>query len=119
MKVEEIKLELANQNQKNKIKFELGLIDDFKSLSSKAVNSGSSSGGNVQDWLDKKNTLISDLKSSLKEQENVISLGNKIKQSVNELGADLPVDVSKRIEGANQWIKEINLIISKLSSFKI
>ena len=59
----------------------LAVIDDFNKLSSKAVNTGTSSGGDVQDWLDRKNSLISNLKASLSDQENVISFGDKLKQS--------------------------------------
>lgn len=101
------------------VKFELSLIEDFNKLSIKAVNSGTSYGGDVQDWLDKKNALTSNLKSSLSDQQNVISFGDKLKQSFKELGIDTPANVNKSIEGANQWVKEINSIISKLNSFNI
>ena len=101
------------------IKFELSLIEDFNKLSVKAVNSGTNYGGDVQDWLDKKNALISNLKSSLSDQQNVISFGDKLKQSFKDLGIDTPANVNKSIEGANQWVKEINSIISKLNSFNI
>ena len=97
----------------------LSLIDDFNKLSSKGINTGTSSGGDVQDWLDRKNGLISNLKASLADQENVISFGDKLKQSFKELGIDTPANINKEIEGAKQWQKEISSIISKLNSFNI
>ena len=101
------------------IKFELSLIEDFNKLSIKAVDSGTNYGGDVQDWLDKKNILTANLKNSLVDQQNVINFGDKLKQSFKELGIDTPANVNKSIDGANQWVKEINSIISKLNSFKI
>jgi len=39
--------------------------------------------------------------------------------SLKELGADVPADINKKIEGAKQWVKEINSVVSKLNGFKL
>ncbi len=113
---EEVLLKLSN-NQKIHLQF--SLISDFNALSSKAINSGSDAGGDVQLWLDKKNSLIGNLRTSLVDQQKVIDFGNKLKQSFKEIGVDVPANVNKEIDGAIQWQKEINGIISKLNSFNI
>jgi len=68
---------LLQFSEKKNVSVELGLIDDFNSISSKAVNSGSDAGANAQDWLNKKNPIIIDLKNSLKDQQNVIDLATR------------------------------------------
>ena len=108
----EKKTELANH------KIELGLIDDFKKASNKAINSGTDAGGDVEDWISKLPKLISALKKSLNDQEKVIEIGNKMNKISKELGANLPSNVKKDLEGAEQWKKEINSIIKKAQSFK-
>ena len=112
------KLNSDNKTELAKHKIELSLIDDFKKFSSKAINSGADSGGDVEDWLSKLPKLISALKKSLNDQEKVIETGNKIKKISKELGADLPANIKKDLEGAEQWRKEINSIIKKAQSFK-
>ena len=112
------KLNSDNKTELAKHKIELSLIDDFKKVSSKAINSGADSGGDVEDWLSKLPKLISALKKSLNDQEKVIETGNKIKKISKELGADLPANIKKDLEGAEQWQKEINSIIKKAQSFK-
>ena len=59
-KTELSKVELETQ------KVELGLIDDFKSVSSNAIKSGTNSGGDLQDWLKKLPKLISKPKKLIK-----------------------------------------------------
>jgi len=110
---ESTKVELASE------KIELSLADDFKKLSSKAIKSGSNSGGDMQDWLDKLPKLLSTLKESLKDQQNVISLGEKIKKEIKELGVKLPSNIAKEIKGAEQWESEIKTIIKKAQGFKL
>jgi len=99
-------------------KIELGLIDDFKSVSSNAIKSGTNSGGDLQDWLKKLPKLISNLKNSLKDQDEVIKIGDKIKKQAKEIGVDLPKSVEKDIKGAEQWSKELDSIIKKANSIK-
>jgi hypothetical protein len=110
---ESTKVELASE------RIELSLADDFKKLSSKAIKSGSNSGGDMQDWLDKLPKLLSALKESLKDQQNVISLGEKIKKEIKELGVKLPSNIAKEIKGAEQWESEIKTIIKKAQGFKL
>jgi hypothetical protein len=109
----------VNEIKLAKHKVELELMDDFKSLSIKATDSGSNAGGNVSVWFNKRNELLTELKTSLKNQEDLLRLGDKFKASVKELGLDLPPDVEKRISFAIQWQKELIQIIKELSSFKI
>jgi hypothetical protein len=109
----------ANEIKLAQHEVELGLMDDFKSLSIKATDSGSNAGGNVSVWFNKRNELLTELKTSLKNQEDLLRLGDKFKASVKELGLDLPPDVEKRISFAIQWQKELTQIIKELSSFKI
>ena len=98
---------------------ELGLMDEFKSLSIKATDSGANAGGDVSLWFNKRNGLLTALKSSLKDQQDLLKLGDKFKMSVKDLGLELPADVDKRIQGAIQWEKELTQIIKELSSIKI
>jgi hypothetical protein len=100
-------------------KVELGLMDEFKSLSIKATDSGANSGGDVSLWFNKRNGLLTALKSSLKDQQDLLKLGDKFKMSVKDLGLELPADVNKTIQGAIQWEKELTQIIKELSSIKI
>lgn len=99
-------------------RIELSLIDDFKKASSKALNSGTDAGGDIDDWVSKLPKLLTALKKSLNDQEKVISIGNKMKKISKELGADLPANIKKDLEGAEQWKKEISAIIKKAQSFK-
>lgn len=98
---------------------ELGIAQDFEKANSKAINSGSDAGGDVSDWLGKKSKLISGLKSSLKDQENVISLGSKYESQAKELGVDLPSDVKKGVSEAKQWASEIKSIIGALNKISV
>lgn len=100
-------------------KVELGLIDDFKKLSDKALNSGTDAGGDITDWLNKLPKLIAALKSSQKDQKAVIDLGEKIKKQAKDLGLDLPANIQKDIKGAEQWFDEIATIIKKAQGFKL
>ena len=100
-------------------KVELALVDDFKKLSSKAIDSGSNAGGDVDNWLNKLPKHISSLKESQKDQKRVIELGTKIKEQAKDLGFDVPSFVLKEIEEAKQWDKELNRIINKLKGFKL
>ena len=100
-------------------KVELGLIDDFNKLSSKAINSGTDAGGDIQDWANKLPKLVSALKNSQKDQKAVIELGNKIKKQAKDLGIPLPNKIDKEIKGAEQWFKEIETIVKKAQSFKL
>ena len=110
--------ETLNKVELKSEKVELSLVDDFKKASSKAINSGTDSGGNIQDWVSKLPKLITALKKSLNDQEKVIEIGNKMKKISKELGADLPSNVIKDLDGAEQWKKEISAIIKKAQSFK-
>jgi hypothetical protein len=110
--------ETLNKVELKSEKVELSLADDFKKASSKAINSGTDSGGNIQDWVSKLPKLITALKKSLNDQEKVIQIGNKMKKISKELGADLPANVIKDLDGAEQWKKEISAIIKKAQSFK-
>ena len=116
--IEKIKSLIAKSELKNQ-KVELGLMDDFKSLAIKSTDSGSNAGANVGSWFNKKNGLLTELKNSLKDQQDLIDLGQKLKVSAKDLGLDLPADVEKRINGGVQWQKEISQIIKELSSFNI
>jgi len=100
-------------------KVELGLIDDFKKLSNKALNTGTDAGGDINDWLNKLPKLIAALKSSQKDQKAVIDLGQKIKKQAKDLGIDLPAKIQKDIKGAEQWSDEIKTIIKKAQGFKL
>ena len=72
----------------------------------------------MQDWLKKLPKLISNLKNSLKDQDEVIKIGDKIKKQAKEIGVDLPKSVEKDIKGAEQWSKELDSIIKKANSIK-
>jgi hypothetical protein len=100
-------------------KIELGLIDDFEKLSSKAIKSGTNAGGDVQDWIDKLPKLISALRDSEKDQDLVVTMGEKIEKQAKELGVDLPKNVTKGLTGAKQWSSEIKSIIKKAQGFKL
>ena len=102
------------------IKFELSLIEDFNKLSIKEVDSGTNYGGDVQDWLDKKNILTANLKNSLVDQQNVINFGDKLKQSFKELGIDKHYDnnqdVINELKKLNiSYIKAGEMAYEKLS----
>ena len=112
-KIAEDKTELA------KHEVQLGLIDDFKKLSDKALSSGTNAGGNINDWLNKLPKLIEALKSSQKDQKAVIDLGEKIKKQAKDLGLDLPANIQKEIKGSEQWFDEIATIIKKAQGFKL
>lgn len=109
----------ANEVNLGAHEIELALLDEFKSLSIKATDSGANAGGNVSVWFNKRNELLTALKSSLKDQQDLLKLGDKFKMSVKDLGVELPADVDKRIQLAIQWEKELNQIIKELSSIKI
>ena len=109
----------ANEVNLGTHEVELGLMDEFKSLSIKATDSGANAGGDVSLWFNKRNGLLTALKSSLKDQQDLLKLGDKFKMSVKDLGLELPADVDKRIQGAIQWEKELTQIIKELSSIKI
>jgi len=100
-------------------KVELGLIDDFEKLSSKAIKSGTNAGGDVQDWIDKLPKLISALRDSEKDQDLVVTMGEKIEKQAKELGVDLPKNVTKGLTGAKEWSSEIKSIIKKAQGFKL
>ena len=100
-------------------KIELGLVDDFEKLSSKAIKSGTNAGGDVQDWIDKLPKLISALRNSEKDQDLVVSMGEKIEKQAKELGVDLPKNVTKGLTGAKEWSSEIKSIIKKAQGFKL
>jgi|TARA_R100000084_G_scaffold5681_1_gene2191 flagellin-specific chaperone FliS len=112
------KSESEKKTELSKHKIELGLIDDFKKVSKKAINSGANAGGDIEDWISKLPKLISSLKKSLNDQEKVIEIGNKMQKIYKELGGDLPPNIKKDLEGAEQWKKEIKSIIKKAQSFK-
>ena len=112
------KLAQAEKVELSAQKVELALVDDFKKLSSKAINSGSDAGGDIDDWINKLPKHIAALKNSQKDQKKVIDLGEKIKKQAKDLGFDLPAFVVKEIEGAKQWDKELNGIINKAKGFK-
>jgi hypothetical protein len=100
-------------------KIELGLIDDFNKLSSKAIKSGSNAGGDIQNWIDKLPKLITALKNSQKDQEKVIELGKKIEKGAKDLGIKIPNNIEKDLTGAKQWLAEIKSIINKAKGFKL
>ena len=95
---------------------ELGLTDDFKKASNKAINSGTNAGGDIDDWVRKLPKLISALKTSLNDQNKVISLGNKIKKQVKEIGIEIPKYIEKESKGAEDWAKELKEIIKKANN---
>tara|TARA_R100000231_G_scaffold93614_1_gene70267 strand:- start:7 stop:372 length:366 start_codon:yes stop_codon:yes gene_type:complete len=99
-------------------RIELSLINDFKKAASKALNSGTDSGGDISDWISKLPKLLTALKKSLNDQKKVIVIGDKMKKIAKELGTDLPANIKKDLEGAEQWEKEISAIIKKAQSFK-
>jgi len=100
-------------------KVELGLIDDFEKLSKKAIKSGTNAGGDVQDWIGKLPKLISALRNSEKDQDSVVTMGEKIEKQAKELGVDLPKNVTKGLTGAKEWSSEIKSIIKKAQGFKL
>ena len=100
-------------------KVELGLIDDFEELSKKAIKSGTNAGGDVQDWIGKLPKLISALRNSEKDQDSVVTMGEKIEKQAKELGVDLPKNVTKGLTGAKEWSSEIKSIIKKAQGFKL
>ena len=113
------KLIKENKTELKAEKVELGLIDDFEKLSSKAIKSGTNAGGDVQDWIDKLPKLISALRNSEKDQDLVVSMGEKIEKQAKELGVDLPKNVTKGLTGAKEWSSEIKSIIKKAQGFKL
>ena len=99
-------------------KVELGLKQDFDKESSKAINAGIDTGDALNKLNSQANNIKQMINGAIKLQYSAISLGNRLVEKYKELGVDVPNDVRKGIDGADQWAKELIAAEKIIQNFK-
>ena len=97
-------------------KVELSSIKDFEKANTKAIKSGLSAANKLESAV---KSSRSALQSSLKDQEEVIKIGEQLVDKIKSLGLDTPANVERGIKGAKQWKQEIEDLIKVLAKIDV